>query len=255
MKHLLILTLLLTLSQAQKFKYREFKNIENFYSSITKDVIQLSIKHHTPPAVILAIAGLESGYGSGYISQITGNILSLGAGKHDIQLPALDLPYCKTDKYKKILFDPKEQQQCKKLVWIQRPKSLKKDYRPKNIAGTDTNLEFFKYNPNQFKKAELHSINDFLTKWLSQNNKYTPFRETKQWLDQKVAKEGIDTLLTAKTNREFISKIGGRKNSFNYRKSWSKKVKYILKNIGLIELCSTLYYQKVSFKKAWEETK
>jgi len=165
MKYLLILTLLLlTTLQANKFKYRKFKNIENFYSSITNDVIQLSVKHHTPPAVILAIAGLESGYGSGYVSQITGNILSLGASKNDTQLPALTIPYCTTDKNKRLLFDPNEQKQCKELVWKKRPKSLKKDYRPNNIAGKTTNLEFFKYNPNQFKKAKLQSIDDFLTK-------------------------------------------------------------------------------------------
>jgi len=253
MKHLLILTLLLTLSQANKFKYRDFKNVENFYSSITKDVIQLSIKHHTPPAVILAIAGLESGYGSGYVSQITGNILSLGANKNDIQLPALTLPYCKTDKHKKTLFDPKEQKQCKELVWKQRAKSLKKDYRPKEIAGTDTHLEFFKYNPNQFKRAKLQSVDDFLTKWLNKTHKYTPFRDTKQWLDKKVAKEGIDTLFNMETNLEFASKIGGRANSFNYRKSWPQKVKYILKKTGLNQLCSTMYYKHITFSKAWKQ--
>lgn len=253
MKHLLILTLLITLSQAQKFKYREFKNVENFYSSITNDVIQLSIKHHTPPAVILAIAGLESGYGSGYVSQITGNILSLGANRNDIQLPALNIPYCKMDKNKKPLFDPNEQKQCKELIWKQRPKSLKKDYRPKNIAGTHTKLEFFKYNPNEFKKAKLQSIDDFLTKWLRKNHKYAPFRETKQWLDNKVAKEGIDTLFTLETNLEFASKIGGRDNSFNYRESWPKKVKYILKKAGLTELCSTIYYQNIPFNTAWKQ--
>lgn len=253
MKHLLILILLLTLSQANKFKYRDFKNVENFYSSITKDVIQLSIKHHTPPAVILAIAGLESGYGSGYVSQITGNILSLGANKNDIQLPALTLPYCKTDKNKKILFDSKEQQQCKKLVWKRRPKSLKKDYRPKGIAGQTNHLEFFKYNKNKFNKAKLQCVDNFLTKWLNKNNKYTPFRETKLWLEKKVSKEGIDTLFNMETNIEFASKIGGRANSFNYRKNWPQKVKYILKKTGLNELCSTMYYKNISFSKAWKQ--
>ncbi len=253
MKHLLILTLLLTLSQANKFKYREFKNVENFYSSITNDVIQLSIKHNTPPAAILAIAGLESGYGSGYVSQITGNILSLGANKNDIQLPPLTLPYCKTDKNRKTLFDPKEQQQCQELVWKKRPKSLKKDYRPKEIAGRTTKLEFFKYNPQEFKKAKLQSVNDFLTKWLNKNHKYAPFRETKQWLNKKVAKEGINTLFTLETNLEFASKIGGKNNSFNYRESWPKKVKYILKKAGLTELCKTMYYEKTSFNMAWEK--
>jgi len=253
MKNLLILTLLITLSQAQKFKYREFKNVENFYSSITNDVIQLSVKYHTPPAVILAIAGLESGYGSGYVSQITGNILSLGANRNDIQLPALNIPYCKTDKNKKALFDPKEQKQCKELIWKQRPKSLKKDYRPKQIAGSKSNLEFFKYNPKEFKKAKLQAVDDFLTIWLNKNHKYAPFRETKQWLDAKVQKEGIDTLFTLETNLEFASKIGGKDNSFNYRETWPKKVKYILQKAGLNQLCSNIYYKKVPFNTAWKQ--
>jgi hypothetical protein len=251
MKHILLITLLITISQAQKFKYREFKNVENFYSSITSDVIQLSIKHHTPPAVILAIAGLESGYGSGYVSQITGNILSLGANKNDIQLPALNIPYCKNDKIKRALFDSKEQEQCKELIWKKRPKSLKKDYRPKQIAGKTTELEFFKYNPQEFKKAKIQSVDDFLTKWLNKNHKYAPFRETKIWLDKKIENEGIDTLFSLETNLEFASKIGGRNNSFNYRETWPKKVKYILQKTGLNELCSTIYYDKISFKKAW----
>jgi hypothetical protein len=251
MKYLLILTLLLTTSQAQEFKYREFKNVENFYSSITKDVIQLSLKYKTPPAVVLAIAGLESGYGSGYVSQITGNILSLGANKKDIQLPALNIPYCKNDKNKKLIFDPLEQKNCKNLIWKQRPKSLKKDYRPKDIAGTVKNLEYFKYNPKQFRQAKRNSIEDFLTKWLNKNHKYAPFRETRIWLNNKIAKDGIDTLFSLKTNIEFASQIGGRNNSFNYRKSWPKKVKYILTKTGLTQLCAAMYYNKKSFKQAW----
>ena len=252
MKYFLILTLLLSTIQAQKFKYREFKNVENFYSSITQDVIKLSVKYKTPPAVILAIAGLESGYGSGYVSQITGNIMSLGANKNEIQLPPLHIPYCKTDKNKKALFDPKDQKKCDELVWKKRPKSLKKDYRPIPLSGTTKNLAFFKYNQEQFKKAKLNSIEDFLKKWLRKNHKYAPFRETKIWLDEKVQKEGIQTLFRLKTNLDFASKIGGRDNSFNYRKTWPKKVKYILTKTGLTELCSTMYYDKKSFSKAWK---
>jgi len=252
MKHLLILTLLFTISQAHKFKYREFQNVKNFYSSITQDVIELSLKYKTPPAVILAIAGLESGYGSGYVSQITGNILSLGANKNDIQLPALYLPYCKNDKVKKTLFDPKEQERCKSLIWKQRPKSLKKDYRPKHIAGTKKNLEYFKYHPSKFKEAKKNTIEDFVTIWINKNHKYAPFRNARIWLDKRIQKEGIDTLFTEKTNREFASLIGGKKNSFNYRETWPKKVNYILSKTGLTELCAAIYYEKKSFTQAWQ---
>ena len=253
MKNIFLLIILITLSHAQQFKYREFTNVQNFYSSITHDVIKLAIKHKTPPAVILAIAGLESGYGSGYVSQITGNIMSLGANKNDIQLPPLHIPYCKTDKNKKALFDPADQNNCNDLVWKQRPESLKKDYRPNPLAGTTKNLEFFKYNQEQFKKAKIKNIEDFLTKWLRVNHKYAPFRETKIWLNEKVIKEGIKTLFSLETNLEFASKIGGRNNSFNYRDTWPKKVKYILNKTGLSQLCSDMYYQKKSFTTAWKQ--
>jgi len=250
-KYIIILALLITTSQAQQFKYRQYMNVKNFYSSITQDVIKLSVKYKTPPAVILAIAGLESGYGSGYVSQITGNIMSLGANKNDIQLPPLHIPYCKTDKNKKALYDPIDQKSCNNLVWKQRPESLKKDYRPTPFSGTTKNLEFFKYNQEEFKKAKLQNIEDFLTKWIRKNHKYAPFRETKVWLNEKVLNEGIKTLFTLETNLEFASKIGGRDNSFNYRETWPKKVKYILTKTGLNELCNVMYYDKLPFKKAW----
>ncbi len=253
MKYFFLLLIIITQSPAQQFKYREFSNVQNFYTSITSDVIKLSIKHKTPPAVILAIAGLESGYGSGYVSQITGNILSLGANKNDIQLPALTLPYCKNDKTKKTLFSQKEQKLCNDLVWKQRPKSLKKDYRPDSIAGTTNNLDYFMKHGDKFKEAKLKNIEDFLTKWIKRNHKYAPFRNTKLWLEQKIKKDGIDTLFSIETNQEFANKIGGHKNSFNYRETWPKKVKYILKKTGLTQLCSDMYYQKKSFIKAWNQ--
>lgn len=254
MKHLLIVTtLLLTVSQAEKFKYRDFKNVENFYSSITKDVIQLSIKHKTPPAVVLAIAGLESGYGSGYVSLITGNILSLGANKNDTQLPVLTIPYCYNDKRRKALFDPIEQKKCNNLIWKKRPKSLKKDYRPAAIAGTTKELAFFKYKPLEFHKAKLQSIEDFLTIWINENHKYKPFKETKIWLNNKIKQEGIQTLFSLETNMQFASKIGGRKNSFNYRETWPKKVKYILQKTGLNQLCNAIYFDHLSFEDAWNK--
>lgn len=253
MKNIFLFLILITLSHAQQFKYREFTNVQNFYSSITKDVIQLSIKHKTPPAVLLAIAGLESGYGSGYVSQITGNILSLGANKNEIQLPALNIPYCNNDKNKKALYSQKEQDKCSDLIWKQRPKSLKKDYRPISIAGTKENLDYFNYNQEKFKEAKLQNIEDFLTKWIRKNHKYAPFRNTKLWLDEKIKKDGIKTLFSIETNLEFANKIGGHKNSFNYRDTWPKKVKYILTKTGLTQLCSAMYYQKKTFIKAWKQ--
>jgi len=254
MKSLITLFLLLSILNANEFKLRKYSNVKEFYNSITKDVIELSIKYNTPPAAILAIAGLESGYGSGYVAQITGNILSLGANKNEKELPALNLPYCQTDKLKSTLFDPKEQQACSKLIWKKRPKSLKKDYRPNPIAGSKKNLEYFKYNQNAYTQAKLQNIKDFLTKWLKTSHKYKPFKESKLWLEEQVRVKGKDTLFKLQTNIEFINKIGGRSNSFNYRKSWVKKVEYILKNSGLNDLSKKIYYNKSSFEKAWNGT-
>lgn len=252
MKLLLSLFILISLSFGSEYKLRKYTNVENFYSSITKDVIELSIKYNVPPAAILAIAGLESGYGSGYVAQITGNILSLGAGKSEKELPSLTLPYCKNDKNKVTLFDPKEQKKCNELIWKKRPKSLKKDYRPNHIAGTTTSLEFFKYNAQAYKEAKLKNIKDFLTKWIKKDHKYKPFRTSKLWLENQVSAKGVKILFDLNTNLEFIKHIGGKKNSFNYRKSWIKKVSYILKNTGLTELSHKIYFEKKDFKKAWK---
>jgi len=254
MKILLLLFLLLSTFYAQEYKLRKYNNVKKFYQSIAKDVITLSIKHRTPPATILAIAGLESGYGSGYVAQITGNILSLGAGKSEKELPSLTLPYCKDDKRKITLFDPKDQKNCTALVWKKRPKSLKKDYRPPHIAGTAKDLAYFKHNPTAYQKAKLQSIKDFLTKWINKDHKYKPFKESRIWLNKQVSQNGLDCLFDLKTNLAFIQKIGGQKNSFNHRKSWLKKVEYVLKNTGLVELCKDLYYNDTSFQKTWNQT-
>lgn len=253
MKYFFTFLLLCSVVYSQKFPYRAFENVKSFYAPISKDIVALSVKYNTPPAAILAIAGLESGYGSGYVSQITGNIMSLGANKNDKQLPPLYLPYCANDNQKKTLFDPVEQKKCPQLIWRQRPESLKKDYRPLSIAGTTQDLAFFKKHPQQFEKAKLACVEDFLKIWLRINHKYAPFRETKQWLNEKVEKEGIETLFTLETNLAFISKIGGKANSFNYRISWTKKVRYILEKTGLNTLSRTLYYEKTSFDEAWEK--
>ena len=49
----------------------------------------------------------------------------------------------------------------------------------------------------------------------------------------------------------FINDIGGRPNTFNFRKTWPKKVTYIIKNAGLIPLTKAIYTDKLTFEKAW----
>ena len=112
MRYFVLSILLLSLSvisplQASSSKYslRKYAHVKEFYRTITPIVLQISKEKHIPPTAVLAIAGLESGYGQGYVAQITGNILSLVIYKSDPELPALYLPYSKSKK--KILFDSK----------------------------------------------------------------------------------------------------------------------------------------------------
>ena len=114
MKHLLsILILVITASlfaQSEQYSYRKYANVESFYQLLTKEAIEVGIKNNVPPAALLAVAGLESGYGSGYVAQITGNILSLDADKGDKELPPLYLPTCGDNET--VLFDSTEIEAC-----------------------------------------------------------------------------------------------------------------------------------------------
>ena len=49
---------------------------------------------------------------------------------------------------------------------------------------------------------------------------------------------------------EFINNIGGKPHSFNYRKTWPKKVQSVMKNSGLVELMSEMNSGK-TFKESW----
>ena len=152
MKRILLTLIIIYLNQlylyANSYPYRKYPHVKEFYSEITINAIVMSKKYNLPAASILAIAGLESGYGSGYVSQITGNILSLGTFKSDKELPIVYLPYSTIRK--QVLFDPNEIEKQSKndLEWKKRPQSYKRDYRPFPHAGTTTNLELLKYDKN-----------------------------------------------------------------------------------------------------------
>jgi len=49
----------------------------------------------------------------------------------------------------------------------------------------------------------------------------------------------------------FIHAISGRPNTFNYRKTWPKKVTFILKNAGLVPLTKAVYVDKKPFEEVW----
>jgi len=236
---------------ADEYSFRKYQHVYDFYKSITTEVIEISKKHKLPPAAVLAIAGLESGYGRGYVAQITGNILSLGAFKGDKELPALYLPYSKSKK--RVLFDKKEIQNFPSddLSWKNRPKSLKRDYRPALYAGSTKNLELLLYDKALRKKAHSACLNDFATRWIIDTSKVKVFKESRIWLDSLVENKGLNVLFSKNTNIDFINKIGGHPHSFNYRDTWPKKVELIMKKTGLVELTNYMHHKKMSFEDAW----
>ena len=251
MRLVFIMMLFVLSVDAKSFSFRKYEHVREFYSQITLDAIEVAKKYNLPPSALLAIAGLESGYGTGYVSQITGNILSLGAYKSDKELPRLYLPYSKSKK--KVLYDAKviAKQDKSDLSWKKRPPSLKRDYRVKKYAGSSKHLELLKYDAKLRNDARLACFKDFATRWISKDSKVKIYRNIRLWLDAKVSKYGVKILFTREINENFIEKIGGHPNSFNYRKTWPKKVKLIMNKVGLVELCNDVYSKKMSFDKAW----
>lgn len=252
MKQILLLLMLTSFlfSYDKNFSYRKYTHVKKFYSSLVKETVDIALKHNMPPAAILAIASVESGYGRGYVASITGNILSLGANKNDKALPSLYLPNIKNPY--RVIYNSKEIASFNKeeLVWKQRPKSLKKDYRPVGLAGTTTNLDYFDYKLEEKKKANLQNIGEFCTLWISYNNRFKAFKDARVFLDGQVKKHGKEILFTKKLNEEFINHIGGKKNSFNYRKTWPVKVIKVLEKTGLTELTKDIYNNK-TFEQSW----
>lgn len=236
---------------SNEFTFRKYSHVKNFYKVNTIEAMTVANKYKLPPAALLAIAGLESGYGRGYVAQITGNILSLGAFKSDKELPRLYLPYSKSKK--SVIFDPNVIRKHTKtdLVWKQRPKSLKRDYRPAPYAGTTKKLELLAYDKNLKHNSRMACYNDFATRWIVKNSKIKVFKEARIWLDKLVNKHGKKVLFSEDVNMQFISKIGGHPHSFNYRKTWPKKAKLIMKKVGLIKLTNDMQFKAMSFENSW----
>jgi len=234
-----------------KYSLRKYTHVKAFYSKLTVPVTALCIKQNVPPAAVLAMTGLESGWNRGYVGRITGNILSLGARKGDKELPALNLPTPRRSG--EVIFDSLEIANYgnSSLIWKMRPKSLKKDYRPKNIAGTKYQLGYFKRHPKAEAKAQMQNISDFLNVFISHKSNIKAYRKARFTLDSLVSLHGKAILLEEKTALLFINAISGRPNTFNYRKTWPKKVTNILKNVGLVPLTKSVYNDKLTFEEAW----
>ncbi len=237
---------------AQKYSLRRHQNVGHFYARIAKKATAVCMENNVPPAAILAMTGLESGWNQGYIGKITGNILSLGTRKGDYELPALRLPTLKLNG--EILYDSLEIIKYSKdeLNWKKRPNSLKKDYRPLPYAGSKYNLAYFKHNPVKEAQAHIQNITDFVTLFISRNSKIPIYRNVRKLMDEMVAENGKEILLESSTANLFINEIGGKPYSFNYRETWPKKVKKIIKNAGLADLTKELYKNKKDFKSIWK---
>ncbi|WP_345993977.1 glucosaminidase domain-containing protein [Sulfurimonas sp. HSL-1716] len=252
-KIILLLTISVSLSSAAEFSYRKYPHVKKFYKELAPQAIKIAHEYHLPPAAVLAISGLESGYGRGYVSRITGNVMSLGAFKSDHELPSVFLPWC--DTHEKILIDPKEIEKHPKEVlhYKKRDNSLKRDYRPAPFAGTCKDLEYFKYHPKERSKARYRCMEDFATRWISKTSNKKSFAKARIWLDALVKKNGEKILYEKRTNEQFIKMIGGHPDSFNYRKNWPKKALQIMRKAGLVELCRDMYIGKKSFIASWSK--
>jgi len=235
------------------YKYRKYEHVKKMYQRLAEPVTKLCVQHKIPPAAILSIISLESGWGNGYIGQITGNFMSLNASskRNDPQLPALRMPQNKKTgkviiKTSILITTPKEN-----ILWKNRPSSLKKDYRPKEIAETKENLDYFLLHPKELTKANLENVKDFATKFIAYTSGIRAYRQAREMLDLEIEKHGISILFDEELNRKFIYAIGGRPSSFNTRAVWPKKVINILKNVGAVELTKDLYLNKIPFHKSW----
>jgi len=240
-------------TQKANYSLRKYAHVKEFYRGISIKATQICLKNNIPPASLLAIAALESGWNKGYIGRITGNILSLGTRRGDTELPALRLP--RLIKNKQILFDSIQIAKYaeKDLQWEDRPESLKKDYRPKKWAGTPYNLAYFKYHPKEKKAAHIANITDFVTVFIGRKSRIKAYRDGRKKMDSLVLVHGKEILLKEETAILFINEIGGKKNSYNFRKTWPKKVVYIIKNAGLVDLTTQLH-GGANFQDAWSVT-
>ncbi|MDO6736551.1 hypothetical protein [Wenyingzhuangia sp. 2_MG-2023] len=233
------------------FKYRKYNHVKEFYKRLALPITELCVQHRVPPGAVLSILSLESGWGQGYVGKITGNFLSLNASGNEAELPALKMP--KNIFTKKTIIDRTKLAKTSKtsIVWENRPPSLKKDYRPQGIAGTTKDLDYFIRRPDELTQANLKNVTDFVSRFISETSRIKAYREARALLDQQIAEHGVGILFDDSLNRKFVYTIGGRPNSYNFRKTWPQKVMSIYKNVGANELLKDLYTNKNTFEQAW----
>ena len=242
----------ITKTWEKNYPYRKYLHVKNFYKNLAPKAIKICLKYNVPPAAVLAIAGVESGYGRGYVAKITGNILSLGAKKGEAMLPSVYLPNI-INLPSQVLYNTKMIDKYTKdeLDWKRRLPSFKKDYRPKGIASSKKSLDFFDKNPEKRLSANLANIEDFCKNWINKNRSQKAFVNARKMLDNSVKLYSKNILFTKEINDKFIDMIGGKKNSFNYRRSWPKKIKLIMNRVGLVALSQSLYISQKKFDDLW----
>lgn len=237
------------------YSHWDKSEVINFLKNCTPIILSECLEKGAPPTAIIAIACLESGFGKSYVSRVSGNILSLNALETDTALPPLQLPVIgqndyiiDTQRLKKMLATGNE------IKVVKRPPSLKKDYRPKEIAGAFTELDYFLYHPEEKIAAWQNNIKDLLYYRISEKSSYTAYRETNALCLRIKTNRSITLLLSNKTATHFLSLIGGRPQSYNANFSWRQKTHNLVYSLGLdVFLRNYLMLYKKQFNlSAWK---
>jgi hypothetical protein len=210
-------------------------HVTDFFKKLTPLVISESLETGVPPVALLAMAALESGYNTGYVSRITGNILSLNALQNEIMLPSLQLYF--HPETKQAILDP---QKLKKLLdsgilleLQTRPSALKKDYRPIGIAGTSKHLHYFLNDELLSRHAWKQNIHDFLSGRIHPTHKSPAYRSAYYYSQEIKQRKNLDFLFSQETAIHFLSLVGGKIHSFNANPEWVHKTVNLVKNMGL----------------------
>jgi len=239
--------------QNKGFKTWQLSKVSNFFKYLTPIVLKKSLEKGAPPGAILAIAALESGYGTGYIANVSGNILSLNAKRTEPMLPPLTLAITKNNK---IILNGEKIKSMLAAGYpfkvLKRPPSYKKDYRPAQIASKKTHLDYFLHNPNQKYLAWEQNVNDLMFSRLDSNSSIIAYKETSMFCDNLFKKKSIYHLLSNKAATSFLTLVGGRPISYNIRTSWRDKAISLLSKLNLelfLEIYLNNYKEYYNLKK------
>ena len=227
--------------QKKGFKAWQLSKVSNFFKYLTPIILKKTFKKGAPPGAILAIAALESGYGTGYIANVSGNILSLNARKTEPMLPPLTLAITKNDK---IIINGEKIKSMLAAGYpfkvIKRPPSYKKDYRPDHIAGKKTHLDYFLHHPNKKYQAWEQNVNDLMFSRVVSDSSIVAYKETSKFCDRLYARKSLRHIFSNKSATKFLTLVGGRPISYNIRTSWRDKSISLLSKLNL-ELFLEIY--------------